>query len=177
MNYRQIAIRLGIVCTAVLIASCAPDGSSDSAALVGKPAADFSLSSVENRPVKLSDFRGSVVVVDFWATWCPPCRESLPNLNRLSTDTSLAARGLKVLAVNSQESPGDVKSFLASNRYSFPVLLDSDGSAERAYEVTGLPTTLVVGRDGSVKYAVSGYGGDAGEAELNDAVQKALTEK
>jgi peroxiredoxin len=144
--------------------------------LIGKVAPDFSLQSLDNQPVKLSSLKGSVVVVDFWATWCPPCRESLPNLNRMSNDAALAGRGLKVLAVNSQEPADTVKTFVEQNHYSFPVALDSDGSAERLYDVTGLPTTVVIGRDGNIRKMFVGFDPATTESELSSAVEKALAE-
>jgi peroxiredoxin len=176
MKYRPLVTRAAVLLLCLWIISCAQTNSDDSG-LTGKPATDFSLSGIDNATVKLSDFKGKVVVVDFWATWCPPCRESLPNLNRLSNDATLAARGLKVLAVNTQESAEAVKAFLQANHYTLPVLLDTDGSAEHAYSVTGLPTTLVVGRDGTIKYASVGFDQENGEKALNDAVEKALDEK
>jgi peroxiredoxin len=176
MRYRPLVTRAAVLAICLWIISCTQTNSEDSN-LTGKPATEFSLSSLDQETVKLSDFKGKVVVVDFWATWCPPCRESLPNLNRLSGDATLAARGLKVLAVNSQESADAVKTFLQANHYTLPVLLDTDGSAEHAYSVTGLPTTLVVGRDGTIKYASVGFDETNGEKALNDAVDKALAEK
>jgi thiol-disulfide isomerase/thioredoxin len=151
--------------------------SEDGSGMVGKPAEDFSLQTIDGHQQKLSDLKGSVVIVDFWATWCPPCRESLPNLNRLGSDPALSGRGLKVLAVYSQESGEVVKNFLDTNHYTMPVLLDSHGDAERAYDVSGLPTTIIVGRDGVVKWATVGFDPQTTESQLSAAVEKALSEK
>jgi thiol-disulfide isomerase/thioredoxin len=176
LTFRQMAVRAGIVFSVLLIASCAPQSAEESADMLGKPAPDFSLTSIDNQQVKLSDLKGKVVVLDFWATWCPPCRESLPKLNQLSADTGLGGRGLKVLAINAQESAPDVNGFIRSNHYTLPVLLDPDGSVERAYGADSLPTTIVVGRDGTVKYAIAGIDPRGDETPLNDAIEKALAE-
>jgi peroxiredoxin len=171
-----VKIAMFAVAIGLVYISCAPDFSGSSSPLVGKPATDFSLQSVDGRTVKYSDFKGSVVVLDFWATWCPPCRESLPNLNRLSNDPALAKRGLKVLAVDSGETIDTVRSFLDANHYSLPVALDTDGSTGRLYRVDGFPTTVLIGRDGLVKNVFVGFAPEVSEKELSSAINKALAE-
>jgi thiol-disulfide isomerase/thioredoxin len=146
----------------------------DTSALQGKAAPDFSLKTIDGKDVKLSDMKGSVVLLDFWATWCPPCRASLPHLNKVSQDKALADKGLKVYSINCKEKPDTAKDFLTKNNYSFNVALDSDGKAEESYAVTGIPTTVVVGKDGTVQHVVIGYGGDDTAKEIDDAVAAAL---
>src|SRR5271156_5222659 len=87
--------------------------------LKGKTAPDFSLKTLDGKDVKLSDQKGSVVMVDFWATWCPPCRASLPHVQKVSADAALAQKGLKVFAVNDKEDADTVKKFLTDNKYTF----------------------------------------------------------
>ena len=165
---------LALISVAVYV-SCAPNGGGEASNLLNKPAKDFSLQTIDGGSVKVSDYKGNVLVIDFWATWCPPCRQSLPNLDRLSNDPALAKRGLKVLAVNSQEAPATIKDFLNTNHYTFPVALDTDGAAERLYDVSGLPTTLLVGRDGAVKKLWVGFDPASTEAELSTAIESALS--
>jgi thiol-disulfide isomerase/thioredoxin len=146
----------------------------DTSGLQGKAAPDFSLKTIDGKDVKLSDMKGSVVVLDFWATWCPPCRASLPHLNKVSQDKALADKGLKVYSINCKEKPDTAKDFLTKNNYSFNVALDSDGKTEESYAVTGIPTTVVVGKDGTVQHVVIGYGGEETAKEIDDAVAAAL---
>jgi thiol-disulfide isomerase/thioredoxin len=174
MKHGRLLIRLAILLICCWIVSRVVNGSDSGSAMIGKPANDFSLQSVDHQQLKLTALKGNVVVLDFWATWCPPCRASLPNLNRLSNDPKLAARGLKVIAINAHEPSQDVEPFLQSNHYSLPVAMDPDAAAERAYDVTAYPTTLVIGRDGLVKYATVGFDPDTSETELNNAIEKAL---
>jgi peroxiredoxin len=171
LKYAIIAVAVGF-----LYISCAPNFSGDSSPLVGKPANEFSLQTIDGHTVRPSDYKGSVVVLDFWATWCGPCQQSLPNLNRLSNDAGLAKRGLKVLAVNSREPVATVRSFLDQNHYTLAVALDSDGSAEQAYQIDGLPTTVIIGRDGKIKKMFVGFDPDKGEAELLASIHQALAE-
>jgi peroxiredoxin len=141
----------------------------------GKLAPDFSLRTVEGRAVKLSDQRGKVVLLDFWASWCGPCRASLPHVQELSESESWADRGLVVWAVNDRESGQTVSDFLDRNQYTFTALVDEDGTTASAYGVRGIPMTVLVGRDGRVENVWVGFGGNSAE-EIDDAVRKALAE-
>jgi peroxiredoxin len=141
----------------------------------GKPAPDFSLRTVDGQTVKLSDRRGKVVLLDFWATWCGPCRASLPHIQELRESQSWADSGLVVWAVNDRESAQKVGDFLANNQFTFTALIDGDGIVASDYGVRGIPMTVLIGRDGTVKNVWVGYGGDSAR-EIDDAVRKALAE-
>jgi len=140
--------------------------------LKGKPAPDFSLDTINGKHAKLADLKGKVVVIDFWATWCPPCRASLPHIQKLATDKGAFDKGLRVLAINAKEDKGTIEQFLKSNNFTFVVPMDSDGSAMHAYNVRGIPTTMVIGRDGTVVAAAVGWDGSG--KKVDDAVKAAL---
>jgi peroxiredoxin/outer membrane lipoprotein-sorting protein len=135
--------------------------------LVGKPAVDFALKNLDGEPVRLSDFRGKIVVLDFWATWCPPCRHELPTVNKLAEQ--FKDKGVVFLGIN-DEGAGTVKSFNKKNNYNFVTLEDKDGKVHRAYRARSIPSVFVIRNDGVVvKHLV----GDREENELIAALQAA----
>jgi thiol-disulfide isomerase/thioredoxin len=150
-------------------------GGGDTMALEGKPAPDVSLKTLDGQDFKLSELKGSVVMMDYWATWCGPCRESLPHVNAISQDKDLAAKGLKVFAVNAHEEKGKVEDFVKKNNFSFSVPLDPTGDFGKSYKVRGIPTTVIVGRDGVIKKVFIGFGPNS-EEQIKDALKDALKE-
>jgi peroxiredoxin len=137
------------------------------AALEGKPAPDFKLKRVDGKDVSLADLKGSVVILDFWATWCGPCRASLPELDKIYADHK--ADGLRAYAVNLREEKDTVQKFVDQTKLGIPVLFDGEGQTADKYGVTGIPQTVVIGKDGSVKKVVVGSG-------THDIVRKAVEE-
>jgi peroxiredoxin len=118
------------------------------AKLPGKPATDFTLPDLEGKQVSLHPSRGKVVFLNFWATWCIPCREEMPAIEHLHQ--TFESQGLAILAVNLKESPEKVKAFLDTHRLSFTALLDQQGAVFRDYAVMGLPTTYLISREGTL---------------------------
>jgi thiol-disulfide isomerase/thioredoxin len=116
----------------------------------GGPTQLLALKDLDGRPHDLADYRGKVVVVNFWATWCAPCRDELPSLERLRD--ALRSRPFEVLAVNVAEGEPRVKRFLAEVPFRLPVLLDRDGDTQRAWKVRGLPATFLLDREGSIRF-------------------------
>jgi peroxiredoxin len=114
---------------------------------------DFSGRTRDARPVSLTQLRGKVVVVNFWATWCLDCRPEMPAFERLHRD--LAARGLAVVGVNAREDTNAVGRYATELGLTFPLVLDPRGEINALYGVVGLPTTFIVARDGrAVAFAV-----------------------
>lgn len=122
----------------------------DLPAWTGGPTQPLALTDLGGRPHDLAEYRGKVLVVNFWATWCPPCREELPSLERLRD--ALQGRPFEVLAVNVAEGEPRVTRFLAEVPLRLPVLLDRDGDAQRAWKVRGLPATFLLDREGAIRF-------------------------
>jgi thiol-disulfide isomerase/thioredoxin len=118
-------------------------------ALEGQPASDFTLETLaDSKPVQLSSLKGRVVLLDFWATWCGPCRRWLPIVEKAHRD--YAAKGLSVFAVNERETESKVRTYLGQQKLDLPVLMDRSGTVGVEYRATSIPLTVVVGRDGNV---------------------------
>jgi thiol-disulfide isomerase/thioredoxin/outer membrane lipoprotein-sorting protein len=143
------------------------DAGADAKALEGKPAPDFKLTAIDGSTVSLADLKGSVAVLDFWATWCGPCVASLPSLAQLNTE--LSPKGVKIYALNQQEEKATVQKFLLTQKLDLPVLLDSAGDAGKKYMANAIPETVVVGKDGIIKKVFVGFGGD--ETPLKQAIE------
>lgn len=131
-----------------------------------QPAKNFTFKDLDDKTHSLSDYRGKVVLVNYWATWCPPCRREMPSLERLYQ--KLKGEAFMVLAVDQWESYDVVFSFTGQlePQPTFPILLDPKSSATRAWKVKGLPTSFIVDKRGRVAYrAVGGREFDHPEIE------------
>lgn len=135
--------------------------------LTNRQAAVFTLKNLEGDPVSLSELKGKVVVLDFWATWCPPCRKTMPHLEKLSAE--MKEQGVAVVGVSDEES-GVVKSYIRKQNYSFPILLDARREVNRRYGIRAIPTTLVIDRTGVIR---SHFVGAVGEDRLRQAITAA----
>ncbi len=124
------------------------EGESAKVVKAGQPAPDFTLRNPEGETVSLSDFAGHPLLINFWATWCPPCRFEMPLFQQ--TYEKLKDDGFVVLAVDVQEGPEEVKEYIQEMGLTFPVVLDRSGSVSNTYRVTGLPTSVFVDADGIV---------------------------
>lgn len=113
----------------------------------GTPAPDFEVATLDGKSVKLSSFKGHPVLIDFWATWCPPCREGLPITNKMHEQ--FKSQGLQVLAISNEDAK-TVKDFIDKNKYSMPTFIDPDGDSDKAYQIQGIPTTVVIDAEGKV---------------------------
>ena len=124
------------------------------AGLAGQPAPVFALRDDRGASVSLASYRGKIVVMNLWASWCPPCRAEMPDLERLRAQ--YGSNGVVVVGVNQGESAQRAAAFASSLKIRFPIWLDSDQQYGRVFTALGLPTTVVVGRDGVV---VKGFDG------------------
>lgn len=109
---------------------------------------DFTLPALSGEKLTLSAYKGKVVFLNFWATWCPPCRAEMPSMERLYA--KMKDKGFEILAVNLQEEPKVVKEFLTKNKLTFPVVLDANGKIGSVYGVRGIPTTYLIDKEGFI---------------------------
>jgi peroxiredoxin len=138
---------------------------------VGRIAPDFRLSDLDGRQVDLSGMRGKVVVLDFWATWCPPCREEVPIVETITN--IYKTRGVEVWGISWDEESSTVKKWLANNQKNLRTLIDPDAKTSEPYEIKFIPALLVLGRRGEI---VSYYQGTQSEQSLRSAIELALHE-
>ncbi|HIE53784.1 MAG TPA: TlpA family protein disulfide reductase, partial [Chromatiaceae bacterium] len=135
----------------------------------GKPQApQFELTDIDGRIYRLSDYRGKVLIVNFWATWCPPCREEMPSMERAWQE--IKDQQMVMIAINVGEDEDAVFQFTASYPVTFPLLLDQDSEVAGAWGVRGLPTTYVVDPQGRIVYRAIG-GREWDDPELLQAVR------
>ena len=118
------------------------------------PAPDFSLKDTDGKLHRLSDYRGKPVIVNFWTTWCSPCREELPSMNRAWQQ--LEQEGIAMLAINMGEDEDTIFVFSADYPTDFPILMDEAGEVIEQWPVKGLPTTYVIAPDGTIAYRAIG---------------------
>lgn len=119
------------------------------------PAPNFTLKSLGGKNMKLSEMAGNVVLINFWASWCGPCREEMPLLNALHK--KYQPLGFTVPGVNVEEQADNARGFLNDFPVDFPVLLDSKNRVSKLYKVIAMPTTVVVDRDGNMRFLHKGY--------------------
>lgn len=143
----------------------------DEAARTAAGARDFTIKGLDGQDVSLSDYQGKVVVINFWATWCPPCVREIPRLVRVAERYDDA--GLVMLGINTtfQDDVPRVRQFVQDQAISYPVLLDVDGAASDRYPSRLMPTTYLIGRDGKIIHTKVG---EVDEATLAELVESAL---
>ncbi|NIM94935.1 MAG: redoxin domain-containing protein [Anaerolineales bacterium] len=141
----------------------------------GFSAPDFTLELLDGGEVTLSDLRGKVVVINLWASWCPPCKAEMPALQQVYEQNQ--ERGLEVLAINTtyQDSEGDASSFVEEFGLTFPIPLDRSGQVARQYQLRALPSTFFVDRIGVIRQVI--IGGPMSEATIQTAVEELLREE
>ncbi len=138
-------------------------------------ARDFELMNMDEEKVKLSDYRGKVVLINFWATWCPPCVREMPSMERLYK--KIASENFKVLAINQMEDADQVFAFTGQfeDDLSFEILFDTTSKVSQSYIVRGLPTTYLIDKKGHVRYSAVG-GREFDHPEIIKVVKQLIEE-
>lgn len=145
---------LGIACAALLFAHIAPATAAE-LALKGMPAADFALKALSGENIRLSEHLGEVVMLNFWATWCGPCRTEMPRLDKLRATYRTA--GLVLYGVNVDDDAARASEFARTIGVSYPILFDTRKSVAPRYRLDTLPMTVLIDRAGVVRYVHHDY--------------------
>ncbi len=158
-----------------IVFSAAPEQAGTARGLQTAPregflAPDFTLQDLKGQTYTLSDLQGKAVLLNFWATWCPPCRAEMPALDRVYA--AYQAQGVVVLAVTADDTRSEAGAFAAEYGLSFPILVDSSAAAARAYRVTSLPTSFFIDPQGVIRKVI--VGGPMSEAGIRANVEGLL---
>jgi peroxiredoxin len=159
--------RLTILLVTMLVAATTVWAATDG------PAPGFSLPDKSGAKVSLQDYSGQVVMINFWASWCGPCREEMPLLDDLHE--RYKSLGFTMLGVNVEEDSAAADHFLEGTPVSFPILYDRENSVSKIYDVIAMPSTVIVGRDGTVRYIHHGYE-PGNEHDYQDQIRKLIRE-
>lgn len=120
----------------------------------GGPTPPLTLNDLSGKPLKLEDYRGKVVMVQFWATYCPPCLKEMPSMTRMQA--KLAGKPFVILAVNMGETEQEVKEFLAKMKVDFTILMDNNGKALSDWKIFVAPSTFLIDAKGNIRYTLQG---------------------
>jgi cytochrome c biogenesis protein CcmG/thiol:disulfide interchange protein DsbE len=140
----------------------------------GFQAPDFSLQSIQGETIQLGELRGQAVLVNVWASWCPPCKSEMPTMQLIYEQYQ--AEGFTILAINTanQDNLSDSMKFISEQGLTFPILLDNDGTVSSLYQVRSLPTSFFIDPDGIIQEVV--IGGPMSEVLLRTRVERVLEE-
>jgi peroxiredoxin len=142
--------------------------------LTPKPAPALSLQDMDGKNVKLSDYRGKVVLVNFWATYCAPCRTEMPAMNRVRRE--LAGKGFEILSVDIAENVPAVRKFMQQTPIDFPVLMDAEGKSMKPWNAIALPSSYLIDRKGRLRASLAAAA-EWDAPEYKAAIQALLDEK
>lgn len=147
-------IRRSIPCLLVAVILTVACGEKSPAPVIGQPIPDFELPDLQGNAFRLSEHRGKVVLINFWASWCPPCVEEMPSLEKLHR--ALDGKGLEIVGVSVDESLEDIEKFRSELNLSFTFLHDKGARVSHSYQTFKYPETYVVGGDGNLKWKIIG---------------------
>ena len=139
----------------------------------GAPAPAFQLTSNTGKPVNLDSLKGQIVLVNFWASWCGPCRKEMPILEQLNRQ--FHNKGVTLIGVNVEPDSAAATDWLKATPVSFPILFDTDSKVSKLYQVEGMPNTVILDRKGNVRYIHRGYQPGA-ENEYLDQIRALIRE-
>jgi peroxiredoxin len=147
----NVVIIMAVLVSFLFVAGCSGDNAKDNVPTPGGPAPDFQLQDLDGQTVSLSSLLGKPVMVNFWATWCGPCRVEMPFIQEVFKDPEWVEAGLIILAVNAGQSPEVIQEFMEDNGLTFTVLLDTETEVAKLYNVSGIPTTYFIDKNGIIK--------------------------
>ena len=172
MRLIRIAILVAVVVAGMVFAGCSSDGTIDCTpdgveerAAPGYLAPGFELDNLDRESIALGSLRGRPVMLNFWATWCGPCRFEMPFIQEVHEDSAWLEKDLLILAVNFGESASQARRFMDEFDFTFTVLLDSNETVAMKYNIPGIPTTFFIGKDGIIKDIKVGPFRDKAEIE------------
>lgn len=139
----------------------------------GAPAPTFQLGSADGKAVDLAGLKGKVVMINFWASWCGPCRKEMPILEQLNRQ--YRNKGLTLIGVNVEPDSQAAMDWLKATPVSFPILFDTESKVSKLYQVAGMPNTVILDRKGTVRYIHRGYQAGA-ENEYLDQIRQLIRE-
>jgi peroxiredoxin len=175
----RTCIAVAVIAAAALAVSCSKTSSARGTQTAEaqhsdrKPAPDFTLKDANGTPIKLSDYRGKAVLLNFWATWCGPCGIEIPWFTRFQQDYK--SRGLEIIGVSMDEDGWKViKPFIAEHKINYRILLGDDSVGQLYGGVDSLPTTFIIGRDGKVAFVHVGL---AGRNEYQSEIENVLGDR
>jgi peroxiredoxin len=142
-------------------------------ATVGQPAPDFTLKNMQGQNINLTEQRGNIIVINFWASWCGPCRKEMPVLQELQD--KYQDLGIQVWGINVEQENQAGRDFLANLDLSFPIFFDATNKLSATYQVDAMPTTVIVDRDGIVRYVYRGFKDGYGK-KYAKAIKKLIRE-
>ncbi len=174
MKFLKIILRVGVLCwVALLVSETSVLGMASRPPAIGSPAPDFQLNDLHGKPRRLSQYRGKVVLLNFWATWCKPCTKEMPAME--AAYNNLKDHGFEVVAVNELEDRERVRRHIQTHGHTFHVLMDHDNRVANMYGVVGLPVSVFIDQEGRVQEFVKG--GVLTQDKIQQTVARLTTEQ
>ena len=169
MRKRGIAI-IFILCLLSSACSREKGGEATGSIIIGSKAPDFSMTGISGQQISLKDLRGQGVLVNFWATWCYPCREEMDDLK--AAYEKYKDQGIVILGIDMKEGEDTVRKFTDSYKITYPILIDTDGKVSDAYNVFGIPSSFFIDREGVIRDIVLG---EMDQDSINNKIEKLIS--